>query len=256
MVSRAVQTALVSADDTAGVVRVLLVTVACTTVAALVVHLAHLGDPRRQLTAGARALVQLSVVGLVIAAVLASWPWTIAFCVLMTAVAALTAGRRVWSTWTGWALVPLLCGLLPVTALLLASGVVPLKPVSVVPVLGILIGNAMTATTLAGKRLLEAWRERWGEYEAALSIGLPHREAAVTVVRDDAALALVPGLDQTRTVGLVTLPGAFVGVMLGGGSAWQAAAVQLVVLAALLLVQAVTVAVMVELVVRRTTRPA
>jgi putative ABC transport system permease protein len=28
----------------------------------------------------------------------------------------------------------------------------------------------------------------------------------------------VPVLDQTRTVGLVTLPGAFVGVLLGGGS--------------------------------------
>jgi len=33
-----------------------------------------------------------------------------------------------------------------------------------------------------------------------------------------AALALVPGLDQTRTVGLVTLPGAFVGVLLAGAS--------------------------------------
>jgi ABC-type iron transport system FetAB permease component len=34
--------------------------------------------------------------------------------------------------------------------------------------------------------------------------------------------ALVPALDRTRTVGLVTLPGAFVDVQLGGGSAVQA----------------------------------
>jgi putative ABC transport system permease protein len=70
------------------------------------------------------------------------------------------------------------------------------------------------------------------------------------IARDDASLALVPGLDQTRTVGLVTLPGAFVGMLLGGASPLQAAAVQLVVLVALLLVQAIAVLVTVELVAR------
>lgn len=36
------------------------------------------------------------------------------------------------------------------------------------------------------------------------------------IVRPAASDALLPGLDQTRTVGLVTLPGAFVGMLLGG----------------------------------------
>ncbi|MGN6301654.1 MAG: ABC transporter permease, partial [Angustibacter sp.] len=91
---------------------------------------------------------------------------------------------------------------------------------------------------------------RHGEYEAALSIGLGARDAALLVARDDAALALVPGLDQTRTVGLVTLPGAFVGMLLGGATPMEAAAVQLVVLVALLMVQSVSVLVVVELVAR------
>jgi putative ABC transport system permease protein len=60
----------------------------------------------------------------------------------------------------------------------------------------------------------------------------------------------VPGLDQTRTVGLVTLPGAFVGMLLGGATPVEAAAVQLVVLVALLMVQSVSVVVVVELVAR------
>jgi putative ABC transport system permease protein len=108
----------------------------------------------------------------------------------------------------------------------------------------------MTATTLAGKRALDALRTRHGEFEAALSIGLLPRDSALLIAREDAALALVPGLDQTRTVGLVTLPGAFVGMLLGGASPLQAAAVQLVVLVALLLVQAIAVLVTVELVAR------
>ena len=70
------------------------------------------------------------------------------------------------------------------------------------------------------------------------------------MARDDAALALVPGLDQTRTVGLVTLPGAFVGMLLGGASPIDAAAVQLVVLVELLMVQSVAVLVVVELIAR------
>ena len=100
------------------------------------------------------------------------------------------------------------------------------------------------------KRARGAPRPRHGGYEAALSIGLLPRDAALLVARDDAALALVPGLDQTRTVGLVTLPGAFVGMLLGGASPLQAAAVQLVVLVALLLVQSIAVYVTVELVAR------
>jgi ABC-type uncharacterized transport system, permease component len=132
----------------------------------------------------------------------------------------------------------------------MVSGLIPRQPIAVVPIVGILIGGAMTATTLAGRRALDALRTRHGEYEAALSIGLLPRDSALLVARDDAALALVPGLDQTRTVGLVTLPGAFVGMLLGGASPLQAAAVQLVVLVALLLVQSIAVLVTVELVAR------
>jgi len=113
---------------------------------------------------------------------------------------------------------------------------------------GILIGGAMTATTIAGKRSLDALRTRRGEYEAALSIGLDDRDAALLVARDDAALALVPGLDQTRTVGLVTLPGAFVGVLLGGGTPLQAAAAQVLVLVGLMAGQALTAAVLLRLI--------
>lgn len=85
-----------------------------------------------------------------------------------------------------------------------------------------------------------------GAYEAALALGLSRRVAAVLIARD--ALALTPGLDRTRTVGLVILPGAFVGVLLAVGSPWQAAAAQRLVLIALLLVQAVAVTAAIELI--------
>ncbi len=60
----------------------------------------------------------------------------------------------------------------------------------------------------------------------------------------------MPVLDQTRTVGLVTLPGAFVGVLLGGGGPIQAGVTQLVVLVSLLGIEAVAVLLTVEVVAR------
>lgn len=76
------------------------------------------------------------------------------------------------------------------------------------------------------------------------------RGARPEIVRSAASDALLPGLDQARTVGLVTPPGAFVGLLLGGASPVEAAAVRLFVLVALMVVQAVAVATVRELVAR------
>jgi putative ABC transport system permease protein len=248
--------ALVSVQGVSGLVRLALVVVVCAGLAALINHWGQLGHGRDDVLAALRACFQLILVGLLIAAVLGSWWLTLGFIVLMLSVASLTAGRRLsprrLSPQSKWwfAAAPVVLGAVPVAGALMLSGLIPRQTIAVVPIVGILIGGAMTATTLAGKRALDALRTRHGEYEAALSIGLMPRDSALLISRDDASLALVPGLDQTRTVGLVTLPGAFVGMLLGGASPLQAAAVQLVVLVALLLVQAIAVLVTVELVAR------
>jgi putative ABC transport system permease protein len=243
--------ALVSVQGVSGLVRLALVVVLCAGLAALINHWGQLGHGRDDLLATLRACLQLVAVGLLIAAVLGSWWLTIGFIALMLSVASLTAGRRLSPKGRWWfAAAPVVLGAVPVASGLMLSGLIPRQTIAVVPIVGILIGGGMTATTLAGKRALDALRTRHGEYEAALSIGLLPRDSALLIARHDASLALVPGLDQTRTVGLVTLPGAFVGMLLGGASPLQAAAVQLVVLVALLLVQAIAVLVTVELVAR------
>ncbi|WP_279473353.1 ABC transporter permease [Actinomadura darangshiensis] len=133
---------------------------------------------------------------------------------------------------------------------MLATGLLPSKGISVIPIAGILIGGALTATYLSGRRALDELAQRFGEVEAALSLGLLDREARLLIARDKAASALIPAIDQTRTVGLVTLPGAFVGMMLGGASPIAAGAVQLFVLIALLAVEAIATFLTLELVAR------
>jgi putative ABC transport system permease protein len=199
--------------------------------------------------AGVRAAVQLGVVSLVIGWVVRHGAALLGFLLLMFAVAAFTAGRRVTrgAGWA-WAAVPIALPVAPVVGALVLSGLLPAQGIALIPVTGILIGGGLTATVLAGRRALDELTLRRGEVEAALALGLLPREARLEIARPAASEALLPGLDQTRTVGLVTLPGAFVGMLLGGASPVAAGAVQLFVLVALMAVQAIAVATTLELV--------
>ncbi|MGH4017802.1 MAG: ABC transporter permease [Pseudonocardiaceae bacterium] len=199
--------------------------------------------------AAVRAALQLAAVSALITVVLTRLSTSAAFVALMLVVAVATSARRSAAGRSGWWVgVALAGGSLPVLGMVLVSGVVPLRGVSVVPIGGIIIGGAMTATTLAARRALDAVADRYGEVEAGMAIGLTDRDARREVARPAAADALLPVLDQTRTVGLVTLPGAFVGMLLGGASAIQAGSVQLLVLLALLAAEAIAVVGVAELV--------
>jgi len=222
-----------------------------TAVAATVAGLAKLGIARQITVAAVRAALQLAGVSVIIVAVVHSLWLSLAFVLVMLAVAAVTSARRMTPNRSGLhALVPIALGAAPVIGLVLATGAVPMTGIALVPVCGIVIGGAMTATSLAGRRALDELSGRHGEYEAALSLGLLERDAAMELVRPAARHALVPATDQTRTVGLVTLPGAFVGVLIGSGNPVQAGAAQVLVLIALLAAEAIAAVVTIELVAR------
>jgi UDP-glucose/iron transport system permease protein len=231
-----------------GLAAVLLCLVA---VAAGIAVVARMGVARALITAAARATVQLAAVSALIVAVVRSAWLTAVFVLVMFAAASWTSARRIVANRSGlFAALPIAAGTLPVLALVLGSGAVPRSAIAVVPTAGIIIGGAMTATSLAGRRGLDELATRHGEYEAALSLGLTDRDAALEICRPATTLALVPALDQTRTVGLVTLPGAFVGVLLGSGNAIQAGAAQLLVLIGLLAAETTAVLTTTELVAR------
>lgn len=231
-----------------GLAAVLAVMTAAT---ALLVGRSGLGPGRDVLIAAVRAVLQLGAVSLLIGFVLRSPGWTAAFLALMVLAAAGTSARRVTGSLQprGWlTVVAVVAGVVPTLGLVLLSRVIPASPIAVLPTAGILIGGAMTATTLAGRRAGEELTDQRGAYEAALALGLPRRTAVYLLARPAAALALIPGRDQTRTVGLVTLPGAFVGVLLTGAPPLQAGAAQVLVLIGLMLTQTISTMVTVELV--------
>ncbi|MET9288396.1 ABC transporter permease [Nocardia beijingensis] len=214
-------------------------------------RVAQVGPPSVAPRAAARGAVQLGVVALVLAAALSHLWSAVLVLAVMFAAAVATAAQRCCAGWSGmWLTLALGAGIGTVLPLMLITGVVPLTGVAVVPIGGIVLGGTMTATSLAARRALDTVELRRGEVEAAMSLGFTEREARLGVIRPSAGDALLPGVDQTRTVGLVTLPGAFVGVLLTSGSALQAAAVQMLILTGLLLAQVTAVAVTTELIAR------
>lgn len=197
------------------------------------------------LIASARAVAQLAVVSLVIAAAVTQLWSAWLFVLLMFGVATYTSWKRVAAAPTALPYVgaAIAAGTVPVLLVIFLTGAVPWIGVSVISVAGIVVGNMMTAHTLTGRRLFGELSHSVGLYEAGLALGLMRPDAMDLITRPVVAEAMVPALDQTRTVGLVTLPGAFVGVLLGGGSPLQAGAAQVLVLVGILAGQAVTVTV-------------
>jgi len=193
--------------------------------------------PAQMLVAGLRALVQLAAVALVIAWLSGRGAWAFAFVALMFAVGVWTSGRRVAPDGRWWmAAAPLAAGVFPVAAMMFAAGVLPLHALAIIAVVGQQIGGAMATVTLSGRRIRDELALRIGEVEAAVALGFQWPAARSMVAKTVAGEAVLPSLDQTRTAGLVTLPGAFVGMILGGASPLDAGLIQLLVLISLLLV--------------------
>lgn len=203
--------------------------------AAVVGRAAGLRQERDVVVVVARAVVQVGLVGLVLGLVLRTPVLAPAYLLLALGAASWTSARRLRPL-RAWpvAVLAIAAGAGTASAVVVATGALPLHVLQVLPFTAQLIGGSMTATTLAGRRLLDEADSGWDVVEGWIALGaLPH-QAVAEVGRLAAARALVPALDQTRTVGLVTLPGAFVGLLLGGASPLQAARVQLLVLVGLL----------------------
>lgn len=207
-------------------------------------HLSRRGLAGDTLVATVRAVLQLGGAALVITVVV-QYIWaSVALLLAMFATAVWTTARRVDAlpSWP-YAALAMACGLVPVLAIILGAGAIPLTGIALIPTAGILMGNAMTGHTLYGQRVFDAIREERDEYDAYLSVGLLPSDAILEIIHRRVPQALVPDIDKVRSAGVVTLPGAFIGVLLGGGSPSQAAAAQLLVLFGILATQAMTASV-------------
>jgi putative ABC transport system permease protein len=227
-------------------------------VLAAVASLVPLVDGVRQAGAvawsAARGAAQLLTIGLVLGAVFRAPLVVLPVLAVMTVAATATVSPRLaelpalgrWRRPAAVA-VAVVAGAAVTATVVFATGALPLGIRNLVALGGITLGGAMTASTLAGRRFLAELRSRRPEVEGKLALGATMRQATADLVGVGVGEALVPALDQTRTTGLVTLPGSFVGALFGGASPLAAARFQLVVLVGLLAAESVAAVVLLRL---------
>ena len=229
------------------------------TVAAGVGAWARLGQTQAVLTASIRALVQLVLVGAVIGLIFRTPVLAPIYVALMLSAAAWTSGRRFGQIPHAIPIAALgiLAGAATSAFVVLISHALPFDTRTAVPFVAQLIGGSMTAASLAGQRLLDDVSDSWPEVEGWLALGATPAQATIAPARRAAARALVPALDQTRNVGLVVHPGAFVGLLLGGATVLEAGRVQLLVLVGLLAAETIAAVTVTRLLaLRLSTAPA
>jgi len=189
-----------------------------------------------------RGAAQLALISLVLGGIITSPVWVGVALLVMFTVAAGTATRRLAWSWRRFFAVAgtMAAGIVVALAVVFGTGAIEFTPRYVLAVGGIVIGNSMTIAVLSGRRFFEAVHEQWHEVEGWLALGATGRQATLAQARQSVHAALIPSTDQTKTTGLVTLPGAFVGAIFGGASPLEAGRFQVVVLASILAAGAIT----------------
>ena len=206
--------------------------------------------PWAPLTAVARAALQLAALSLVLAGILADPLWVGVGLGVMFLAAVWTVARRTRAAASRAVMigVAMLAGNVVTTGLVFASGAVEFSPRYVLAVGGIVIGNTMSIATLTTRGFTASVRDHWDEVEGWLALGATPLISTRWLARESVYSALVPTIDQTRTTGIVVLPGAFVGAIFGGASPLEAGRFQVIVLASILAAGAITATVLVRII--------
>ncbi len=200
----------------------------------------RLGLVRPLLVAAVRMVAQLFAIGLVLDALLAvrSPFWIAALIALMVGFAGREAMARqerplagVWGY--GVATLAMAAGLALALSVALATEVRPdpwFDARVVIPLGGMMLGNAMTGVALALSGLVRGVETEGRAVEARLALGEPIEAAMRPLVRRALAQGLMPTINAMAATGLVFLPGMMTGQILAGAAPLVAVKMQLLVM--------------------------
>ncbi|MFB8791552.1 MAG: iron export ABC transporter permease subunit FetB [Potamolinea sp.] len=120
------------------------------------------------------------------------------------------------------------------------------SPQYLIPLGGIVLGNAMNGAAIAGERLVSTINSSRLEIETYLSLGATTQEAVAYYRKDAIRAGLIPTLNQMMVVGVVTLPGMITGQLLSGVEPLDAASYQILIMFMLAFANLVTTVLVTE----------
>lgn len=197
----------------------------------------RLGLARSLLIASVRMASQLLLVGYAL-----EWIFSLAhplpvilMALMMAGVAGVTAVNQTSHRFPGiyWdSLVAVLGASFLITALAVL-GILRLQPwfeaQYVIPLLGMVLGNAMNGVSLALDRYVQGLKQRRILIETHLALGATRWEAAHAEIREAVRIGMVPTINSMLVTGIVSLPGMMTGQILAGASPIDAVRYQILI---------------------------
>ncbi|MCD5410230.1 MAG: iron export ABC transporter permease subunit FetB [Clostridiales bacterium] len=169
-----------------------------------------------------RAIIQLSLIGVVLTYIfrIDSIIVTTVILLLMVYNASQIAAKRKERVerLNEIAFLSILAGTTVTMVVLVLAGAIEYIPSQVIPVSGMIIGNAMVALGLTFKQLHGNYTSNFYEIEIKLALGATERVASIHLIRDAIRTGMQPIVDSMQTLGIVQLPGMMTGLILAGQS--------------------------------------
>ena len=214
----------------------------------------------KQLAYGAvRSLMQLIAIGYILDLVFAVDNWLVVLGILsvMIAIASVVTRNRIDQKLPGL-LATVILSLVASSAFTLGYVILLIvqperwyEPQYLIPLAGMLFGNAMNGASLAGDRLLNAIKQNRLEIETHLCLGATGKQAIASYQKEAIRTGLIPTLNNMVVMGLVSLPGMFTGQVLAGSNPRDAASYQILILFAIVLVNLITAILITEGIYRK-----
>ncbi|KAK6904140.1 hypothetical protein L486_03718 [Kwoniella mangroviensis CBS 10435] len=191
------------------------------------------------MVAAGRCVLQLSVMGLILDKVFASnniWG-VFGIAALLNVLGAFEAtynkSKRRFSNMFPLILASMLSGTVPISVIgtRFAMSQNPFwKPDQYVPIIGMILGNAISAIGIALNTVHKEFSENKDKVETYLAFGASRFEACKPVGKEALKLALLPTVNQMSVIGLISIPGMMTGAIIGGQSVENAARLQMIIM--------------------------
>jgi putative ABC transport system permease protein len=183
-----------------------------------------------------RAVVQLTVLGFALTWIFAHNSLIICLVIaaFMTMSSAIHSRSRVKSRYKGLLLDNLFATILSIWPMAfvgtLMMGTTPWWSVEIfLPFIGILLGNSVNGISMGIDHFTHGIREKREEVLEWLAMGASKNEATIHIFRRSIKIALTPIMNSMVTMGVVSIPGAMTGQILGGSTPMEAAITQMII---------------------------
>ncbi|WP_347179276.1 ABC transporter permease [Roseofilum acuticapitatum] len=201
----------------------------------------RLGLEKTLVIATTRMVVQLLLIGYVL-----NWLFSLSnpiaiiiLAVLMTSIAGIsgvnrTSRRFVGIYWRSFLSVLVAAFFVTQFSILAVIQVDPwYDPQYFIPLLGMILGNALNGVSLGLEQFMESLVSNQGKIETLLSLGATRWEATHGEVQQAVRRGMIPMINSMMVMGLVSLPGMMTGQILAGANPLDAVRYQIIIVFAI-----------------------